>query len=116
MSRLLILLLAACALPTDDSGPSGGTCVLDGRDQFTSVEELECGITPDGVALCHWSLTLSPDGTWTWHGSDYGDSGTWACTSTSITAQHSGGQAIDVAWDDAAGVLTWDGVAYVPAS
>lgn len=113
MSRLLLPFLMGCSDLLDDT--SGGACVLDGREHFSSVEELECGLGPDGVVLCHWSLTLSADGTWTWVGSDYGDGGTWTCSGSELAGQHAGGQSVEASWDAATEILTWDGVAYVPA-
>jgi hypothetical protein len=77
---------------------------------FASVEELECGLGPNGVALCHWHLTLSADGSWTWQHSDYGESGTWTCADGVVSG--SGLSNYTGTYDLGTGTLSWDGHDY----
>jgi hypothetical protein len=77
---------------------------------FASVEELECGISPDGVALCHWHLTFNTDGTWSWQHSDYGESGTWDCADGVVSS--TGPSSYSGTYDPLTDTLSWDGHDY----
>jgi hypothetical protein len=84
-------------------------CVaLDGT--FKSVDELECGLGPDGVALCRWSLTFTT-GTFTWDYSDITDAGSYRCKDGAIAATNGGGSMYAGTVTDE-GKLTFDGVVY----
>ena len=78
----------------------------------TSVILDECGLSPDGIALCHWRLTLSSDGTFTWLHSDVGEAGDYTCSGTTITGQRPGGPIIAGEYDPRTERLTWDRVVY----
>lgn len=78
---------------------------------FSSVEELECGLGPDGPVPCHWQIVFEEDGDYLWQYSDIGEGGTYACIGGVITIQNNPG--LDVAYDVATGILSWDGVQYV---
>lgn len=78
---------------------------------FLSVEELECGLGPDGPVLCNWQITFEEDGDYLWMYSDVGEGGTYTCQGGNLFI--SGGS--DVDFDAATGILTWDGVEYVAA-
>jgi len=77
---------------------------------YTSVDELECGLTPSGVGLCHWSLTFMSS-TFTWQYSDVGESGSYACENGDVVASTAGDRQYQgtLAED---GSLTFDGVKY----
>lgn len=97
----------------DTGADTGAVDLCDGLagSAWSSVDELECGRTPDGVALCHWRLSFSARD-WNWHGSDYAEAGTWTCTAGSITSDGWDGTRVRGVLSDATH-LTWDGTAYV---
>jgi hypothetical protein len=98
---------------TGDSGdPAVSDCTLLARTSWRSVEELECGLTPEGVALCNWSVNFT-ESDWTWHHSDVAEAGSWSCESGEITGERGMGSPVSGTLHDAEH-LTWDGVAYVP--
>lgn len=100
---IALALLVACA------GSGSDPCDGIAGSSWQSVDELECGLTLDGTALCHWSLSFAADGTFSWQYSDIGDSGTWTCADGVITGDASGGPVEGTLDGDA---LTWDDVAY----
>ena len=80
---------------------------------FVSLNTMECGLTPTGVAMCNWSITFATDGTFSWRHSDYGESGTYTCSGATITADngispppHTG------MLDPQTNLLTWEGAQY----
>jgi hypothetical protein len=87
-----------------------GDCGLVLGRTFTSLEELECGLGPDGVELCNWTVAFDFDGTFIWMHSDVGEGGTYACADGAITVTD--GPQIVVDYDVDADILTWDGVQY----
>lgn len=78
---------------------------------FSSIEELECGLGPDGPVPCHWQVTFEESGDYLWQYSDVGEGGTYTCESSVITLENN--PDLEVAYDPATGILTWDGVQYV---
>jgi len=78
---------------------------------FESLEQLECGQTPDGVALCNWSIDFAEDGTFAWNYSDIGQSGTYTCEGGILEARI-GADAVENSFDLESATLTWDGVEY----
>lgn len=119
--RLFLLLLAnACTSgPYTESSVGDveqGACVaLEGRT-FQSIEELECGRTPEGVALCRWQvafeISTATNSEFAWTYSDVGEAGRAVCNGNSITATSGGGRAITGSFDRATQRLVWAGVAY----
>lgn len=114
-----VLLLAGCTaeLPHEDPATvarRGACTALEGRS-FSSVEQAECGITPDGVALCNWQISFLPndaDSTrFEWGHSDVGESGIVTCDADSVRSDeptlyegHFTPQ-LDLLWDDVAYVV-----------
>ena len=100
--------------PVDTLSDTGvrGACTDLGGSAWGSVDELECGLGPDGVALCHWRLSFTTDGAFTWRYSDVGEGGRWACAGEALTATTDGGRVLAATLVDASH-LTWDGVAYL---
>jgi hypothetical protein len=96
---------------SSDTGASGACADLAGSG-WGSVDELECGLAPEGVALCHWRLSYTTDGAFTWRYSDVGEGGRWACAGETLTATTDGGRVLAATLVDAAH-LDWEGVAYV---
>ena len=94
---------------SSDTGEPDAVCDAIVGTSFLSIEELECGLTPMGVELCHWQLVFEDDGEYLWMHSDVGEGGTYTCEGGVISTDlpH------DVAYDVATGILTWDGVEYV---
>jgi hypothetical protein len=78
---------------------------------FASIEELECGLTPEGPALCHWSIVFEEDGDYLWQYSDVGQGGTYTCEGGVITVEND--PELEVSYAVESGILTWDGVQYV---
>lgn len=78
---------------------------------FSSIEELECGLGPEGPIPCHWTVAFEEDGDYLWQYSDLGEGGSYACEAGVITVLNNPG--LDVSYDPASGILTWDGVEYV---
>ena len=121
---MLALLLAGCA----DDSPAGqddpavidsqnGACTaLEGRS-FSSVEQHECGLTPNGPAMCNWQITFSaqdPQRTlFMWSHSDVGESGSVRCTGRQLSTDGIG-RVYTGAYDPANQTLTWDGLPYTP--
>jgi hypothetical protein len=117
MSRMLVLLaIPACTGGMADSSTieRGACVVLEGR-QFSSVNELECGLTPDGVARCKWQLSFTAGdpaaSEFTWSYSDVGEAGRASCDHNTVTAV--GGREISGRFDPITQRLTWDGQVYV---
>lgn len=119
---LLALLLAGCA---DDSsngpeGPTGvdgqnGACTAFEARRFASVEQHECGRTPDGVALCNWELEFEPldaqRSRFRWQHSDVSEGGSVRCTGRQLSSDGFG-PVYTGAYDPATRRLTWDGLPY----
>jgi hypothetical protein len=111
------VLLTGCVseLPPEDPNvvAKRGACAdLEGTT-FRSVQPGECGLTPDGVATCHWHITFaSHDETmsrFTWGHSDVGEQGFVSCDGDSIRSDETTAYEGHV---DANLDLMWDGVAY----
>lgn len=96
----MLLGIQECSQPSD--------CFFVEPASFSSVELLECGLTPDGVGYCHWSLSFD-QGTFTWFHSDVGEIGTYTCSGDSFTTE----QGYSGTFDPSTGVLTFEGQAYV---
>ena len=93
-----------------------GACVaLEGRT-FTSLEELECGRTPEGIATCRWQLTFdigtAAVSQFAWTYSDVSEAGQVTCVDNTITATASG-RTIRGTFDPASLRLDWAGETYV---
>jgi len=93
-----------------------GACIdLEGRT-FASLNELECGLSPDGVSRCHWQLSFAVRDTtasdFAWSYSDVAESGRVECHGQTLSAtaslHHSG------SYDPVTQILTWDGELYTP--
>lgn len=120
---MLAALFAGCAADPAPGDPAHAAAV-DGQDgactafeghAFSSVEELECGLTPGGVAKCHWTLSLSAldaqRSTFMWRYSDVGESGAVRCTGRHLSTDgigpvHTGD------YDPATHQLIWEDVPY----
>lgn len=83
------------------------TCFFEEPASFSSVELLECGFTPDGIATCHWSLSFD-SGTFTWFHSDMGEIGNYTCSGDSFTTD----QGYTGTFDPTTGILTFEGQTY----
>ena len=94
-----------------ETGEPDAVCEQIVGTRFSSIEELECGLTPDGPALCHWSIVFEENGDYLWQYSDVGQGGTYTCEGGVITVEND--PDLEVSYDLEAGILTWDGVQYV---
>jgi hypothetical protein len=76
------------------------------------VTEQECGISPDGGALCRWSISF--DGlNYTWRHSDLVESDFYFCRGNTVTGMRTGGGAIIAEYDAGTQTLTWVNLAYM---
>lgn len=87
-------------------GPAGDGCAFIVGKKFLSDEELECGLGPNGVELCHWSVSFTADEFMYLH-SDLGEGSDYSCQDNVITTGIYVGTV-----DPDAGTLTWDGNSY----
>lgn len=102
----------ACAATTSVCLPvsEGDACDALVGQHFESVEELECGIEPDGLGSCNWTVNFDDEGGYLWMYSDLGEGGDYLCDEGTITLLNNPGLA--ASYDLPTQVLTWDGVAY----
>ena len=110
----LCALSAGCmdGLPTEDpqAVEHRGACLALENLTFHSVAQADCGLTPDGPALCNWSLTFTPaDATRTafaWSHSDVGEAGYVTCDGSSVRSDEATlyagtfSDTLDLIWDD----------------
>ncbi|MBV1857581.1 MAG: hypothetical protein KUG77_04155 [Nannocystaceae bacterium] len=87
---------------------SGDVCD-DVVGNYASLEEYECGITPDGLGMCEWQITLEADGGYLWMYSDLGEGGNFACKDGVITLDNNPSHSATLSAD---GLLVWDGIEY----
>jgi len=97
-----------------------GACVaLEGR-RFESVSDLECGLTPNGVALCKWQLTFATrddhSSSFQWSYSDVGEAGQIECDGGAITSITASPRQVSGTFDAVTQKLVWEGQTYVPAA
>jgi hypothetical protein len=105
-----------------NGGASGSGVLIDGGSSdcellaglsFDSIDERECGLAPpdSGAALCRWRISFTNSTTFTWHHSDYVESGTYTCSANTITAQTVARGSLTATLD--LWRFTWDGVVYI---
>jgi hypothetical protein len=110
-------------LPPEEPHPNTmpaakGACTLLENVEFKSVNQGECGLTPDGVAMCTWHIRFeSYDGStrsrFTWAHSDVGESGLVTCDGNTLVAEGAGATPYTGTFDPNTLDLVWDGAAYV---
>ena len=93
-----------------------GACIaLEGR-RFESVAELECGLTPNGVAHCKWSLQFTTrddlSSGFQWSHSDVGEAGHIECHGATINSLTQ--RPINGSFDPVTQKLVWEGQTYTP--
>ena len=111
---------AACSssLTARDAGTDIATetatdaCAWIAGKTFVSLNTMECGLTPTGVAMCNWSITFATDGTFSWRHSDYGESGTYTCSGATITGSNGTSTPRTGTLDPQTHLLTWEGAPY----
>lgn len=120
---LPLLCLAACTGGMQDPSTveqQEGACIaLEGR-RFESVNELECGLTPNGVATCKWRLQFMPrddeSSQFQWSYSDVGEAGHIECDGGAITSINASPRQVSGTFDSATQKLVWEDQTYVPAN
>lgn len=80
---------------------------------YLSIEEYECGITPDSLEMCQWQVNLQATGEYLWMHSDVGEGGNYACIDGVITLDND--PTHSASYDPDTGILTWDGIEYTQA-
>jgi hypothetical protein len=117
VSVCTLVTLVACTGGMQDPATveqQNGACeALEGRT-FSSVNELECGLTPDGISRCHWQLVFATRDTlaseFAWSYSDLTENGRAECHGQAITATAS--RKVTASFDAATQMLVWDGEVY----
>lgn len=106
--------------PEENTTPiaKGACTALEGLS-FRSLTQGECGLTPNGVAYCNWSIRFETyDGEtksrFTWSHSDVGESGMATCDGNVIRAEGAGTTVYEGTYDEATDQLVWDNLAYAP--
>lgn len=87
------------------------TCAFAEPASFNSVEQLECGISPDGVSYCNWNVSFD-NGEFQYRLSDYILIGTYTCDGNTVTAVDNGNNSYTGTYDPSTGQLDWDGHLY----
>ena len=77
---------------------------------FDSVQEYECGLGPDGVFMCNWSISFTA-AEYTWLYSDIKESGRYTCAQGELVSTTSS-RSIAGSYDADTGRLIWDGISY----
>ena len=103
--------------PSTVEQQNGACFALEGRT-FTSVNQLECGRTPDGVGRCNWTIHFATRDTdasdFAWSYSDVSEHGRAECRGESIVATASN-RTVNGTFDPATQTLSWNGETYVAA-
>jgi hypothetical protein len=81
--------------------------VIDGNT-YVSLEEMECGLGPNGPEYCNWHISFD-SGTWDWSHSDVMETGGYTCDANLIDGGSYSGEL-----DMGTGILTWEGADYEP--
>jgi hypothetical protein len=80
------------------------------QDQtYYSIEQYECGQTPDGVAMCNWTISFA-DGEFNWAFSDIASTGSYSCDGAVLTAMSTGTEYLGFL--DETGILTFNEIEY----
>lgn len=113
MTALLGLSLAGAAMSLMGINACNETptCSFTEPASFSSVEQLECGISPDGVSYCNWSVNFD-NGEFQYRLSDYILVGTYTCDGDTVTATDNGNTSYTGTYDPTTGQLSWDGHVY----
>ena len=119
-------LLVACTGGMQDPSTveqQDGACVaLEGR-RFETVNELECGLSPNGVSTCKWQLSFgtrdeqSSEFQWTSsYSGDVGEAGQIECDGGTISSISASPHQVSGTFDAATQKLVWEDQTYVPAN
>jgi hypothetical protein len=88
---------------------SADACALVLDQSYSSQEQLECGLGPNGPELCNW--TISFDGSqYAWHYSDVGQVDDYGCAGLELLSVPDGEVLGSISADGS--LLTWDDVPY----
>jgi hypothetical protein len=95
-----------------DGGVSG--CAMLAGLSFDSLDERECGLAPPdaGASRCRWRITFTDATMFSWRHSDYIESGSYSCSTNTITAQTQTRGTVTAILDPAVWRFTWDSVVY----
>ena len=85
-------------------------CDLVADQSYASQDQLECGLGPNGVELCNWTLSFTVSN-YTWTYSDVGESSEYACSGLELISVPEA-QPLGLVSADGS-TLTWDGVLYL---
>ncbi len=118
-----IVVIAACTGgmvdPSTVEQQEGACVALEGR-RFESVNELECGRTPDGVGRCRWRLSFQTrddqSSAFAWSYSDVGESGEIECDGAAINSITNAPHTISGSFDPVTQKLVWEDQTYAPAN
>jgi hypothetical protein len=111
-----ILLIAIASTITSCAASSApDACILIADTTFVSVNQMECGLGPDGVVTrCNWRVAFTASA-YTWSHSDVVESGAYSCDGATIIATRAAASTTPLLGrlDPQTGQLTWDGATYV---
>ena len=111
--------LGACSSSSNAVGPDDGgapnpdaslaeRCAPFAGKTFVSLALLACDIT----TICHWHVTFSLDGKFSWQHSDLFERGTYDCNGNSVTGTNAGGSTHTGQWTPLNAELSWMGDPY----
>jgi hypothetical protein len=109
-----------CGAGATSPADSGTTSPQDACGQlagkiYTSVDQGECGLGPNGVTLCHWTVSFDDAQNFRWAHSDVSEQGPYSCSHNQIVGQRgTNTSSIAGTIDSTTGQLTWDGMTYAP--
>jgi hypothetical protein len=109
MRVLLLVVVASCTVDGTITAQQGPCPALE-QHTFASVDQLECGLGPDGVSSCTWHLTFDASDQYEWQHSDVGGGGHVTCDGARVTPDSDN---VSATYDDASHALTWDGEVYL---
>jgi len=104
--------------PTAPEDTAADGCDVPIPATFESLEELDCGLGADScVWLCRWRIVLESDGTWYRSLYDFGESGEWSCSGSTLLLTPSGGDApLEATYTPETGRLVLEDIVYAFSS
>ena len=108
---LLALTILALGCGGENQTDLSSCAELEGRT-YRSVQEAECGLTPDGIALCRWT-TRFDDGEFEWAYSDVIEIGPYRCEDGQIQTEGLSGRSYEGSLQPD-GSLIFEGLEYLP--
>jgi len=93
----------------DSDTKKNGACLFVIPSIFSSIEELEVGLGPQGEVCGNWTIGFTEDG-FQWHHSDVFEQGAYRCQGAEVN-RIDGGEA--GRFDTSTDILMWENVEYL---